>query len=87
MPATIPNLKLSVGEDYADPAYPEGLYVNVDGTVKVDGFEAAAVARLADGLTLDASYTYARSRDAGSLSSGHAARRHERGGCRNATLG
>lgn len=55
-----------IGEDYADPAYPEGLYVNGDGTVKVDGVEAAAAARLADGLTLDASYTYARSRDAGS---------------------
>lgn len=55
-----------IGESYDDPAYPDGIYVNVAGTVKVDGFEAAVSADLGSDVSLDASYTYARSRDPGS---------------------
>lgn len=55
-----------IADAYDDPAYPDGVYVNVDGAVKVDGFEAAVSTPLPSDLRLDASYTYARSRDPGS---------------------
>ncbi|NQE60623.1 TonB-dependent siderophore receptor [Caulobacter sp. RHG1] len=54
-----------IADDYANPAYPDGIYVNVDGTVRVDGAEAAAQADLGAGFALNASYTYTQSRNAG----------------------
>lgn len=54
-----------IADAYDDPAYPDGIYVNVAGTVKVDGFEAAVRADLTPDLSLDASYTYTRSREPG----------------------
>ncbi len=55
-----------ISDVYDDPAYPEGLYVNVDGRVKVSGAEASAQARLGSDFSLNASYTHTRSRDEGS---------------------
>ncbi|WP_205691992.1 TonB-dependent receptor plug domain-containing protein [Caulobacter soli] len=55
-----------ISDVYDDPAYPEGLYVNVDGLVKVSGAEAAVQARLGQDFSLNASYTHTRSRDEGS---------------------
>jgi len=48
---------------FDDPAFPEGLYVNTEGRVKVEGGEAIFAANLMDGLNLDASYTYTRARN------------------------
>jgi len=51
---------------FDDPAYPDGVYINTPGRVKVEGAEAIFGARLADGLNLDASYTYTQARNLGS---------------------
>lgn len=51
---------------YDDPAYPNGRYENVAGTVKVRGAETSIAAPLGSAFSLDASYTYTRSRDEGS---------------------
>jgi vitamin B12 transporter len=55
-----------ISDIYDDPAYPEGLYVNVEGQVKVSGAEAAVQARLGQDFSLNASYTHTQSRDEGS---------------------
>ncbi|HMN45254.1 MAG TPA: TonB-dependent receptor [Povalibacter sp.] len=55
---------IDIGTD--DPAYPNGRYENVAGTVEVRGAEAAITAPLGDAFRLDASYTWTRSRDEGS---------------------
>ena len=51
---------------YDDPEYPNGRYENVAGTVKVRGAELAVSAPLGEAFRAHASYTYTRSRDAGS---------------------
>ncbi len=51
---------------YDDPAYPNGRYENVEGTVEVRGAEASLSAPLGDAFTATASYTYTRSRNEGS---------------------
>ncbi|AGH50836.1 TonB-dependent receptor for transport vitamin B12 [Sphingomonas sp. MM-1] len=51
---------------YDDPAYPDGIFMNSDGRVKVRGVDAQAAAALGDGWQLSASYSYTRSRNAGS---------------------
>lgn len=51
---------------YDDPAYPNGRYENVAGTVEVRGAEASITAPLNDAFRIDASYTWTRSRDEGS---------------------
>lgn len=51
---------------YDDPAYPNGRYENVAGTVEVRGGEVSLSAPLGDAFTATASYTYTRSRDEGS---------------------
>ncbi|HWK74117.1 MAG TPA: TonB-dependent receptor [Povalibacter sp.] len=59
----IDNL-IDVGYDH--PAYPNGRYENVAGTVKVRGVEASLAAPLGNAFNWNASYTYTRSRDDGS---------------------
>lgn len=51
---------------YTDPAFPDGIYVNVDKRVNVQGAELELTARLNGGWELAASYTYTRSRNSGS---------------------
>lgn len=51
--------------DTADPAYPEGIYTNSQSRVNVRGAELVLGAVLADAWHVDASYTYARARNAG----------------------
>ena len=52
--------------DYNDPAYPDGIYTNVDSKVNVRGAELQLGAKFGDGWELSASYTYNRSRNSGS---------------------
>jgi len=52
--------------DTANPAYPDGIYRNSESRVNVRGAEAVLGAVIADAWHLDASYTYARARNAGS---------------------
>ncbi|RSV38659.1 TonB-dependent receptor [Sphingomonas sp. ABOLE] len=52
--------------DTANPAYPDGIYRNSDSRVNVRGAELVLGAVIADAWHLDASYTYARARNAGS---------------------
>ncbi|PZQ59370.1 MAG: TonB-dependent receptor [Phenylobacterium zucineum] len=54
-----------ITDDYDQPGFPDGIYVNTDGKVKVRGFEASGGARLAEGLSARASFAYTRSRQAG----------------------
>lgn len=51
---------------YDEPAYPNGRYENVAGTVEVRGAEAALTAPLGNSFSVNTSYTYAQSRDEGS---------------------
>ncbi len=51
---------------YDDPAYPNGRYENVAGTVEVRGAEASLTAPLGNAFKLATSYTYTRARDEGS---------------------
>lgn len=51
--------------DYSDPAFPNGLTVNVSDKVKVSGAEASVDALLAGGWRIAASYTYTRARNSG----------------------
>lgn len=55
-----------ISDTYDNPAYPEGLYVNVAGQVRVSGAEAIVQARLSDAFNLNASYAHTRSRNQGS---------------------
>jgi vitamin B12 transporter len=52
--------------DYDDPAFPNGIAVNVADRVKAQGGEAELSASLPGGWSLSASYTYARVRNRGS---------------------
>ncbi|MEW5683462.1 MAG: TonB-dependent receptor [Pseudomonadota bacterium] len=54
-----------ITDDYDQPGFPDGIYINTDGEVKVRGFEASGSARLAEGLSARASFAYTRSRAAG----------------------
>ena len=60
----IDNLITDVPSDL--PQFPEGLYMNAEGRVKVTGLEALASAALTPDLRLEASYTYTRAREKGS---------------------
>jgi len=51
---------------YDRPAFPDGLYVNVDQRVRTRGFELSGSAALAVGVTARASYAYTRTRAEGS---------------------
>lgn len=51
---------------YDQPAFPDGLYVNVDQRVRTRGFELSGSAALAVGVTARASYAYTRTRAEGS---------------------
>ena len=55
-----------ISDNYDNPAYPEGLYVNVAGQVRVSGAEGIVQARLSDALSVNASYTHTQSRQQGS---------------------
>ena len=55
-----------ISDVYDNPLYPQGVYVNVEGQVKVSGAEAAVHARLSQDFSLNASYTHTGSRDEGS---------------------
>jgi vitamin B12 transporter len=51
--------------DFDNPAWPDGIYVNADGRVNVQGAEAQLGLQFGGGWRANASFTYARSRDAG----------------------
>lgn len=51
---------------FDDPAYPNGRYENVDGTVEVRGGELSLSTPLSQAFRLSASYTYSESREEGS---------------------
>lgn len=53
-------------DDYSDPALPDGIYRNTGGRVRMEGVDASLTADLTRSLRLEASYTYARAREAGS---------------------
>ncbi|WP_454759532.1 TonB-dependent receptor plug domain-containing protein [Caulobacter segnis] len=55
-----------ISDTYDNPAYPESLYVNVAGQVRVSGAEGVVQARLSDAFSVNASYTHTRSRQQGS---------------------
>lgn len=55
-----------ISDVYDNPTYPEGLYVNVAGQVRVSGAEAVVQARLSDAFSVNASYTHTKSRTQGS---------------------
>ena len=55
-----------ITDDNTQAAYPEGIYVNADGQVKVRGAEVQATFDLTPDLKAQASFTYTRSRAAGS---------------------
>jgi outer membrane cobalamin receptor len=50
---------------YADPAFPDGTYINVDKQVKSQGAELEVGLAFPSGLSLNGSYTYARVRNHG----------------------
>lgn len=54
-----------IDADYDNPAFPNGVYVNVADTVMVRGAEAQVDATLARDWHVAASYTYTRARNAG----------------------
>jgi vitamin B12 transporter len=51
---------------YDDPAFPNGIFTNVDSKVRMRGFDLQAGFNLPGGWSANASYTYTRSRDQGS---------------------
>lgn len=53
-------------DDYDQPAFPDGIYLNTNGQVKVSGAEARASLAFTPDLTLNAAYTYTRAREQGS---------------------
>lgn len=55
-----------ISVSYADPAYPDGIYMNSDARVHMRGAEAQLAAQTESGWMLSASYTYTRARDQGS---------------------
>ena len=55
-----------ITDDYSNPAYPDGIYINVDEEVRVSGAEAAIQARLGQDFSFNASYTHTKSRNEGS---------------------
>jgi len=55
-----------ITDDYSNPAYPDGIYINVNEEVRVSGAEAAIQARLGQDFSLNASYTRTKSRNEGS---------------------
>lgn len=54
-----------IADDYDRAGYPNGIYVNTDGAVKVRGFEATGRLQLMPGLSARASFAYTRSRQEG----------------------
>jgi vitamin B12 transporter len=60
------DIKNLIVDDYDDPAFPDGIYINTAGKVRTRGAELSAVAKLGDSFNLAASYAYTRSRNAGS---------------------
>ena len=60
------NISDLIDYDYDNPAFPNGVAVNVAGKVRARGYTAEAAAQLDGGFTLSASYTHSRVRNAGS---------------------
>jgi vitamin B12 transporter len=60
------NISNLIDADYDNPAFPEGIFVNVAQKVKVRGAEFVLDAALAEAWHVSASYTYTRSRNPGS---------------------
>jgi vitamin B12 transporter len=52
-------------DDYAQPGFPDGIYVNTAGKVKSRGVEVQATARVTDSVTVRGSYAYTRTREDG----------------------
>jgi outer membrane cobalamin receptor len=52
-------------DDYDQPGFPDGIYVNTDGEVRSRGVEAQARVRVADSVTARGSFAYTRTRAAG----------------------
>ncbi|MFZ5718826.1 MAG: TonB-dependent receptor plug domain-containing protein [Pseudomonadota bacterium] len=52
-------------DDYAQPGFPDGIYVNTAGKVKSRGVEVQATARVTDSVTVRGSYAYTRTRENG----------------------
>ncbi|WP_296455622.1 TonB-dependent receptor [Phenylobacterium sp.] len=52
-------------DDYDQPGFPDGIYVNTAGKVRSRGVEAQATARIADGWSTRGSFAYTRTRAAG----------------------
>lgn len=52
-------------DDYDQPGFPDGIYVNTDGEVRVRGLEAQATARLGAAMQARASFAYTRTREQG----------------------
>ncbi|MCR5877845.1 TonB-dependent receptor domain-containing protein [Phenylobacterium sp. J367] len=53
-------------DDYDQPAFPDGVYLNTDGEVRVRGVELQGQVEIAAGLTAQASWSWTRSREKGS---------------------
>lgn len=53
-------------DDYDQPGLPDGIYVNTDRTVKVEGFELQAFYRITEALAAQGSYQWTRARADGS---------------------
>lgn len=60
------NVDNLITDDYSNPAFPDGIYINVDRKVTVRGGEFQLNAQLGDDWRAGASYTITRARDQGS---------------------
>jgi vitamin B12 transporter len=54
-----------IADDYDQPGFPDGIYVNTDGEVRTRGVELQGSVRLAEGLSAQASWSWTRAREAG----------------------
>jgi vitamin B12 transporter len=52
-------------DDYDQPGFPDGIYINTDGQVRTRGVELTGTARLTDSVTARAAFAYTRTREAG----------------------
>jgi vitamin B12 transporter len=52
-------------DDYDQPGFPDGIYINTDGKVRFRGVELQATARLTDAVSARAAYAYTRARAQG----------------------
>ncbi|WP_309092157.1 TonB-dependent receptor [Phenylobacterium sp.] len=52
-------------DDYDQPGFPDGIYLNTAGKVRVRGLEAQAALQVAEAVSARASFAYTRAREAG----------------------